>query len=107
MLSVLSGSLLFVFSGCEKKENPFPDHMGGKIFQGLKNVNVKCMGCHGALGGGGMSGPSLTKAVKNLTSDQFVATVIDGRGKMPKFSAVLGEEEILQIVDWLQKLPDS
>ncbi len=69
-------------------------------------MNVKCTGCHGTLGGGGMRGPSLTKAVKNMTPDQFVATVTDGRGDMPAFDGMLKEKEILQVVDWLQKLPE-
>lgn len=104
VLLAVSGSFLFVLYGCHKEENPFPNHVGGKIFQGQKNVNVRCTGCHGALGGGGMRAPSLISAVKNLTLDQFVATVRNGKGKMPAYGGVLKEEDILQIVDWLQKL---
>jgi len=104
--SVLLGSFLVAFSACEKKENPFPDHEGGQIFQGLKKVNVNCSGCHGPLGGGGMRAPSLTKSVRNLPPDQFIVTVAKGRGGMPAFDKVLQEEETRQIMDWLQKLPD-
>lgn len=106
ILSVFLGIFLFVLGGCKSKENPFPDHAGGKIFQGLTKVNVNCASCHGTLGGGGMRAPALTKSVKTLKPDQFVATVINGRGGMPAFNKVLQEEEILQIVDWLTKLPD-
>lgn len=107
MLSVLLGTLLLFLSGCEKKENPFPDHVGGQIFQGLKKVNVNCADCHGSLGGGGMRAPSLTESVKKLSPEQFVTIVTNGgSGTMPAFEKVLEEEEILQIVDWLTKLPD-
>lgn len=97
--------VLLGVTACEKKVNPFPDHAGGQIFQGLKNVNVKCSGCHGDLGGGGMGGPDLTASVKSMPQDQFVETVMNGRDDMPAFGAVLKEEEILEIFDWLQKLP--
>ncbi len=107
MLAVISAPLLFVLSGCKKKENPFPDHIGGKIFQGLKTINVKCAGCHGTLGEGGMRAPSLTKGVNNITTEQFVAIVRDGRGGMPAFGSMLKEEEIRQIVDWIKKLSNS
>lgn len=106
MLSMFSGLLLFVVSGCSKKENPFPDHLGGKTFQGLNKADVKCSGCHGDLGGGGMSGPSMTKAAKKMTPKQFVGTVLNGRGGMPAFEGMLEKEEILEIVDWLKKLPE-
>ncbi len=105
MLSLCFGVFLLLFSGCSSKENPFPDHEGGKIFLGLKDVNISCSECHGDLGGGGMSGPSLVKSVKNLTPEQFVAVVISGRGNMPAFNKKLQEEEILQITEWLKMLP--
>lgn len=106
MLSVFLGVFLSVFAGCTSKENPLPDHEGGQIFLGLKKVNVNCAGCHGDLGGGGMRAPDLIKSVKNLGADKFVAIVANGFGSMPAFNKVLGEDEILQIVDWLIKLPD-
>ncbi len=97
--------LMLNVTGCEKKENPFPDDVGGQIFQGNKIVNVKCSGCHGALGGGGMSAPKLLDYVKNASSEEFVETVIKGRGGMPPFDGLLKEDEVLQIIDWLKKLP--
>ncbi len=98
--------LLIAFSACEKKENPFPDHVGGQIFQGTKIVNVKCSGCHGALGGGGMSAPGLIKAAKDQSPEAFSETVLKGRGGMPAFDGVLKEDDVLQVIDWLQKLPN-
>lgn len=105
MLSVFLGVFLSVLAGCTSKENPFPDHEGGQIFLGLKKANVNCAGCHGDLGGGGMSAPDLIKSVKTLGADKFVAVVVSGRGNMPAFNESLEEDEILQIVNWLEKLP--
>lgn len=107
LLSLFFGVSLLLLSGCTSKENPFPDHEGGKIYLGLKHMNIRCSGCHGDLGGGGMSGPSLVKAVKNLKTEEFVATVISGRGDMPSFNKKLQEEEIIQIVEWLKMLPED
>ncbi len=104
ILPVLFGLFLFVPAGCTKKENPFPDHVGGQIFLGLKHVNVKCAGCHGDLGGGGMGGPNLVQSVKTLSPEHFVARVANGLGGMPAFGDVLTEDEILEIMDWLKKL---
>lgn len=97
--------VLFLFTACEKKENPFPDHMGSKIFQGKKSAKVNCASCHGDLGGGGMRAPNVVKAVKNLTAEQFSGVVKNGKGNMPPFKDLLEEEEITEIFDWLKKLP--
>lgn len=97
--------VLFIFTACEKKVNPFPDHMGSKIFQGQQNAKVNCANCHGDLGGGGMKAPNVAKAVKNLTAEQFSGIVMNGKGSMPPFADTLKEEEILEILDWLNKLP--
>ncbi|MFQ5587502.1 MAG: c-type cytochrome [Nitrospiria bacterium] len=104
-LFIVGIPLILALAGCEKKENPFPDHLGGQIFQGNKMVNVNCANCHGPLGGGGMRAPNLSNSAKNKASEQFIETVIKGRKGMPAFGAVLKEDDVLQIIDWLKKIP--
>lgn len=95
----------FSFMGCGPKDIPFPDHPGGQLYSGLKKGVIRCFKCHGAQGGGTMRGPALLESGKTIGAEKFTVTVLKGRGRMPRFEGVLREEEIGQIIDWLEKLP--
>ncbi len=104
-LRISIGLLVMVLSGCDGEKIPLADHPGAQIFHGVKRADVRCYRCHGATGQGGHRGPALIRAGETLPRDLFVQTVLDGRGNMPPFRSVLTEEEIVQIIDWLKKIP--
>jgi mono/diheme cytochrome c family protein len=45
----------------------------------------RCETCHGQTAEGGGAFPSLVAALKNITKEQFVATVTNGKGAMPAY----------------------
>jgi hypothetical protein len=104
---IILSFFLFLVSGigCEKKPIPLPDHPGGQIFHGIKRADVRCAKCHGDRGEGSARAPALVQSGKTLPPSLFVATVLEGRNRMPPFRSVLTEAEILEIVDWLSKVP--
>ncbi|MFQ5597934.1 MAG: c-type cytochrome [Nitrospiria bacterium] len=106
---LFSWVFILIFSsfsqGCTTKETPLPDHLGGKIYQGRMRLDVKCHGCHGWLGEGGRNAPPLVQFGRTISHDKFVDAVIFGRGSMPAFESVLSKNEILEIIDWLEKIP--
>jgi mono/diheme cytochrome c family protein len=54
-----------------------------------------CAGCHGSAGDGG-SGPQLSdgEVADNLTLEEQIEVITDGRGNMPPWGDDLSEEEI-------------
>ncbi len=66
--------------------------------------DVKCHGCHGWLGEGGTDAPALVTSGKTIAPDKFVGAVTYGRGGMPAYGNVLREDDILLVIDWLEKI---
>ncbi len=97
--------LIILLGGCEKKTIPLISHPGAQIFHAVKRADVRCYRCHGDRGEGTHRGPSLTHAGKTIPHDLFISTVLDGRNNMPPFRSVLTEDEIRQIIDWLEQIP--
>ncbi len=107
MLGLGKSILLLLFlaaAGCANRDFPLPDHPGGKIYNGVKRVDVRCYRCHGDSGKGTAKAPALIHPGRPIDRELFVKTVREGRERMPAFSSVLKEEEILQIIDWLEKV---
>lgn len=106
-------SFLLLTTGCEKGNNiPLPDHPGGQLYSGLKRLDITCYKCHGNVGqgplrGGSLEGPALVHAGKTIPREIFIKTVIEGKERMPPYGTALKEEEILQIIDWLEKVSSS
>ncbi len=96
---------VFSLSACPRKPSPLPDHPGGKLFHGDIRLDVKCHGCHGWLGEGGQSGKPLVQLGRTIAHDKFINAVLRGRGGMPAFNTVLNENDVRQIIDWLEKIP--
>lgn len=105
-LGVFGMAAFFLFAGCEKREFPLPDHPGGQLYNGVKRGDVRCYRCHGDVGAG-YRGPTLVHPGKPIDRQMFVKTVQDGRGNMPAFGSALSENDILQIIDWLEKASGS
>jgi len=100
----VSAFFFLLVGGCQKKDIPLPTHVGGQIFHGITRSDVRCYRCHGDRGEGGMSAPPLVSAGKAIDRDRFVQTVLNGRRRMPSFQSALTEEEILTMIDWLEKV---
>ncbi|HIE64984.1 MAG: cytochrome c [Nitrospira sp.] len=91
--------------GCSKKDIPLPDHPGGQLFSGLLKPAIRCFRCHGTQGEGTSRAPALVKSGKTISVEKFTETVLKGKDRMPRFEGAITEEEIGQIMDWLQKVP--
>lgn len=97
--------LLWWTVGCQEKETPLPEHLGGQIYQGKARFDIKCHGCHGWLGEGRAQAPALTKAGRTIPYFDFYSAVIYGRGGgMPAYQRMLGENEIRLMMDWLEQV---
>jgi len=91
--------------GCKTKDSPLPDHPGRQIYHGIRRYDVKCHGCHGWLGEGSMHAPALMQPGVAISRRRFVSAVLHGRTNMPAYKNVINEEDILQIIDWIEKIP--
>lgn len=99
--------LLVILSvqSCRQKKSPLPEHLGGQIYQGKMRMDVKCHGCHGWVGEGSAEAPALVNLGKTIDYNRFYSAVVFGRfGGMPAYQNVLGEKEVRQIIDWLEKI---
>jgi cytochrome c6 len=68
---------------------------------GKATYDAKCKSCHGASGmadtGAGKAmkvKPASDPDVKNMTEDQMIAVVTDGKGKMPAYKGKLTDAQI-------------
>lgn len=96
---------VFMTLGCKTKDIPLPDHPGGQIYHGIRRYDVKCYGCHGWLGEGSMHAPRLMQPGVAISRSQFVNAVLYGRANMPAYQSVINEEDVFQIIDWIEKIP--
>ena len=54
------------------------------VFNGYRRYGDSCHRCHGPDGAGSSYAPSLTESLKNLSYDQFVDVIINGRQNVNK-----------------------
>jgi mono/diheme cytochrome c family protein len=85
--------------------------------QGDEIFRRQCVACHGSAGEG--NGPAavafnpkpsdFTDAalMSELTDDQLLAALKEGKGAMPSFSAILNPEELQTVIEYLRTLVDS
>jgi mono/diheme cytochrome c family protein len=92
--------------GCEPSD-PSPVGRGRRVFQRT------CSGCHGPDGRGVMR-LGLTKPPRDLTDAQFHAQVTDeqlrsiirtGKGQMPAFGGLMGDEDLSNVIAFIRTLP--
>ena len=72
----------------------------GMAERGAGIFENNCQACHGQSGAGGV-GPKLAKNPILKQQDLFWRTVLQGRGPMPAWAAVLSEQDIADIHAWL------
>jgi cytochrome c oxidase cbb3-type subunit 3 len=80
-----------------------PEHPEGRPDHGQRLFGQNCVPCHGPAAAGGM-GPKLAKNPILTDERRFWATVRQGRGAMPAWSAMLNTQEIADIQAWLKTL---
>jgi len=80
-----------------------PEHSEGRPDHGQRLFGQNCVPCHGTAAVGGM-GPKLANNPILTDERRFWATVRQGRGAMPAWSAMLNAQEIADIQAWLKTL---
>lgn len=92
--------------GCEPRDQT-PLGRGGRIFQRT------CAGCHGT-DGRGVQRLGLVKPPRDLTRAEFHAQVTDaqlrqvirtGKGQMPAFGGLMGDEDLSHVITFIRSLP--
>lgn len=82
-------------------DNPKAMKMGARLFSN------NCAVCHGADAGGNFGFPDLTDTdwLYGGSPEQIKATLVNGRnGNMPGWSAILGEEKISHVTDYVMQM---
>jgi cytochrome c553 len=89
------------------KLSPFEFSEASKA-SGLSKYNTNCASCHGQPGAGNFQklvpppgDPASSGFQENLDGEMFYK-VMEGRGQMPSFKAVLAQDEIWEIVSYLR-----
>ena len=73
----------------------------GDATNGATVFSANCASCHGADGKGG-SGPNLLSEVGEEQAE-FVDTIIGGEDVMPAFGDTLSDQEIADVLAWLEE----
>ena len=86
---------------------PLSDAVVGNVSDDAKAGAVlfskkACIYCHTISGDGGKRGPELTTVGDRLTSDQLTIKIANGGGNMPAYGANLSEEELHDLVSFLE-----
>lgn len=101
---------LLLFS-CEKKPPPDVTDPGQLLFLGFAKEEVNCARCHGPEGQGGTEAPSLKNVFSKYREDEILDIIDFGKGEgkdaMPAFGESLTEEELQQILQFLQQLQQA
>lgn len=92
----LAGTASEVAAGENSLTNQAPS------LSGLNLYGQQCSMCHGASGQGG-TGPRLANNAKLDDTDWLRKVILNGRGMMPAYEAVLSEQEIDVLVQFLQE----
>ena len=102
MFSVLAPLCLAACAGVQlpKEQLRTP---GELLFNGYTKAEVDCWHCHNGDGKGSGRGPALPSRVRKRSVDQLRETILNGDGFMPKFRAKLTDDEVTQLVTWLQE----
>ncbi len=74
---------------------------GALLYNGYVRPEVDCYRCHDGTGKG-TRGPSLLVKVPGKSAERLAKTITKGSGFMPKYGDKLSEEEVSQLIAWLQ-----
>jgi mono/diheme cytochrome c family protein len=104
---VLSVCISFLSISCGpsdhaiKISNLAGDAVNGKVIYETKS-SPSCMSCHGKTARGGSSGPNIKSAVSD--EGEFIDFVLEGEGPMPAYDSQLTDQEIADLVSYVQSL---
>jgi ubiquinol-cytochrome c reductase cytochrome b subunit len=83
----------------------------GPVYRGAVLFHQKgCEYCHAVSGYGGHRGPDLTDVADRMTANEMTLRILNGRGNMPAFAAMLKPEEVEDLVAFLstrKRRPES
>jgi mono/diheme cytochrome c family protein len=100
---LLISALLATACGPSDRANTIAG-LTGDATSGQTLFSANCASCHGAMGGGG-SGPNLVSAF-NETDEaaEHIDVILEGEGAMQAFGDSLSDQEIADIVSYLEGL---
>ncbi|NIR48284.1 c-type cytochrome [candidate division KSB1 bacterium] len=103
--------ILVLFLACESKPPPEITDPGQLLFLGYAKQDVNCSKCHGADGQGGMDAPDIRNAFQKYGKGEIMNIIEYGKGEgpdaMPPFEGKISEEELLELVIFLETLQRS
>ncbi len=79
---------------------------GADIHKGRQIYVKHCQNCHGARGSGQIPGvPDFAHGERLLQADaRLVESLRNGKGMMPAYRALLGDDELLDVIAYLRTL---
>lgn len=92
---------LVVVSACGDSRAETIAALDGDSSAGATVFEQNCQGCHGANAAGG-SGPNLAGEADE--PEEVINTILHGDGEMPSFEQTLTDQEIADVVAFLQSL---
>lgn len=102
--ALLTLSALLALSACGPSDHANSiAGMSGDATSGQTLYSANCASCHGATGGGG-SGPNLVRAFNSEDKAELIDVILEGDGPMMGYSGVLSDQEIADIVAYLDGL---
>lgn len=98
---VLVFASLLALTACADSRASKISGLEGDATAGATLFQENCQSCHGANGVGG-SGPALAEEAEE--PDEVISIVLSGEEEMPSFEETLSDQEIADIVAFLQTL---
>ena len=74
----------------------------GDVAIGQAVYEASCSFCHTLTGSENGSTPALTDRVPYLSKSEIINVILNGKGSMPGYEGTLDEQEIVDIVAYLQ-----
>ncbi len=97
-------ALLVQLTGCAVESEEESEAVVGDAAAGADVYSANCMSCHGADGKGDDANgfPNLVETA--MSADEIEAQVRAGAGAMPAFEGTLDDQEIADVVAYVQEL---
>lgn len=101
ILAVLAAATL-ALSACAQ-EIALPDDADDELRSGAEVFRERCARCHGPDGGGGI-GKSLRGVTERLTDEEQLELIMNGKGTMPRFDAVLSDADTAAVIRYTREV---
>lgn len=92
----------FATLGCRPDRDPAEVMaLTGDLARGEAMYQMRCANCHGAEGNGYLRAPSLVVKVPELSEQEMLAVILNGKGGMP--AQRIDDQQVADVNAWLQK----